>query len=237
MIGKVRLIFLAAVLAHQIADRASSADKIDDALAKLQKVVDEEVAEANKQLDAAKAQVDAFAGQVQDQAKKAMNSTEEALKKQLDALKEKAKAKGVNIDECLGENEKKLVDLPNVASNDMIHCVTDRVNEGIGYIQTGLNQVKQAADDVATIRQEAKKCGHGFKAIKCIAKLLIKVEEEVVALPKQLKDAVKNVVDLVENLKPRIQACASQKVDEVEAQGKKILEEISICVARKLIGH
>ncbi|VEN36271.1 unnamed protein product [Callosobruchus maculatus] len=73
MIAKIRLIFLAAVLAYQIADRACSADKIDDALAKLQKVVDEEVAEANKQLDAAKAQVDAFAAQVQDQAKKAMN--------------------------------------------------------------------------------------------------------------------------------------------------------------------
>ncbi|CAH1975210.1 unnamed protein product [Acanthoscelides obtectus] len=166
-----------------------------------------------------------------------MNSTEESFRKQLDALKEKAKAKGVNIDECLGENEKKLIDLPNVASNDMIHGATDRVNEAIGYIQTGLNQVKQAADDVATIKAEVKKCGHGWKAIKCIAKLLIKVEEEIVELPKNLHDAVSKVVDLVENIKPRIQDCASQKVDEVESQGKKILEDIGLCVAKKLIGH
>lgn len=99
--------------------------------------------QAQKALDDAKNKVNQTAEAIEASAEAEMQSSEDKLKEELDKLKAKAAKAGVNIDDCLKGNEEKLVNLPNVFSEDMVHCVSDRINEGIGYAQDALDKVNR----------------------------------------------------------------------------------------------
>lgn len=110
-------------------------------LHKLEDAVDKALVQAQEALDDAKNKVNEVAEAVEASAEGEMQSSEEKFKEELDELKAKAAKAGVNIDECLNGNEDKLVNLPNVFTEDMVHCVSDRVNEGISYAQDALDKV------------------------------------------------------------------------------------------------
>lgn len=116
-------------------------NKVDDLLKRLRAEVDRAMAKAHKALDDAKKKVDEAASKVQGEAKRQMQSTEDKLKEELDKLKEKARKAGVNIDDCLKGNEDRLVTLPDQLSNDMVHCVSDKINKGISFAQDALDNV------------------------------------------------------------------------------------------------
>lgn len=110
-------------------------------LKKLEEAVDKALDQAQKALDDAKDKVNETAEAIESSAEGEMQSSEEKFREELDKLKEKAAEAGVNIDECLEGNEDQLVNLPNVFTEDMVHCVSDRIDEGIAYAQDALDKV------------------------------------------------------------------------------------------------
>lgn len=79
----------------------------------------------------------------------------------------------------------------------------------MNYLQI-LLQINTVVSDVINIEAEIENCGVGVKSVVCLAKLAVKIEEDIVRLPVQVeKDAVR-VVDIVENFVPKIKSCASQ---------------------------
>lgn len=92
-------------------------------------------------------------------------------------------------------------------------------------------------DDVANIKTDIEKCGKGWKAISCLAKLATKLEEEIVKLPKDIETDVDGVLDIVQNLGPKIKQCGSDAVDNCKSNGEALLKKISLCVASKIIHH
>ncbi|XP_018579228.1 golgin subfamily A member 5-like [Anoplophora glabripennis] len=214
-----------------------SRNKADDLLKKLKEEVDRAMAKAHKALDDAKKKVNEAADKVQAEAKRQMQSTLDKLKEELETLKEKAKKAGVNIDDCLKGNEDRLVNLPNQLSNDMVHCVSDQINKAISFAQDALDHLQKIVDEVENIKQEIKDCGHGFHAVKCIAKLAVRIEKDITTLPTRIEADVTATVALISNLDKEVKKCASNKVDQCENDGKKILEVIAACVAKKIITH
>ncbi|KAG5868216.1 hypothetical protein JTB14_031173 [Gonioctena quinquepunctata] len=213
----------------------SEANDVDKLLRKLREEVDEALVKAQKVLDDAKAKINELAQKGENTARDAMRDTEQKLKEQLDVLKEKAKKAGVNIDSCLGEDENKLINLPNDFSDDMVHCVSDTINQGIGYAQDALNKIKKIVDDVENLKQEIKDCGHGFKAVKCFAKLAARIERETVSLPAQIEADAVATAALISQLDKKIEKCASDKTDAWESKGEALIEKIGLCVAAKII--
>lgn len=116
-------------------------DKIDDLLEKLQNVVDGSVEKANDCLTAAESVINKTAGKIENQAVAALDQLQDTFEKGLDELKNKAAKAGVNIDDCLGENEKRLVNLPAATVYDMIECVQGLVIQPIRYISDALDTV------------------------------------------------------------------------------------------------
>ncbi|KAG5865526.1 hypothetical protein JTB14_035897 [Gonioctena quinquepunctata] len=131
----------------------SEGNDVDKLLRKLREEVDKALVKAQKALDDAKAKINELAQKGENTARDAMRDTQQKLKEQLDALKEKAKKAGVNIDSCLGEDENKLINLPNDFSDDMVHCVSDTINQGIGYAQDALNKVGITPKDIETFHE------------------------------------------------------------------------------------
>lgn len=95
--------------------------------------------------------------------------------------------------------------------------------------------MKTVVSEIENIRQEIKDCGHGLKAVKCLAKLAIKIEEDITTLPAKIEADVAATVVLITQLEEKVKNCASTKVDECESQGEKILANIAACVATKII--
>ncbi|KAG5892091.1 hypothetical protein JTB14_011991 [Gonioctena quinquepunctata] len=229
------LVIVVSTKAHVVEEQTPLKNDIDDLLQKLRDTVDKAMAQAQEALDQAKAAVDKTAQETEDSASAAMQSTIEKFKKEIDELKEKAKNAGVNIDDCLGADEQKLLNLPNELSGDMVHCVSDKVDQGIGYAQDALNKIQKIVDDVENIKQEIKDCGHGFKSVKCLAKLALKIEGEITSLPTEIEVDVAATVALIAQLDEQIEKCASDKTDECESEGEALVEKISVCVAAKII--
>ncbi|KAJ8920378.1 hypothetical protein NQ315_005244 [Exocentrus adspersus] len=211
-------------------------NKADDVLKKLRREVDRAMEKAHKALEDAKRKVNETADKIQNEARSQMQGVEDKLKAELEELKQKAKTAGVNIDDCLKDNEDKLVNLPNQLSEDMVHCVSDKINKAISFAEDALDHVQKIVDEVENIKKEIKDCGHGIHAVKCIAKLAARIEKDITSLPTRIEADVTASVALISQLDKEVEKCASDKVEKCENDGKKILESIAACVAGKLIG-
>ncbi|XP_074026408.1 uncharacterized protein [Leptinotarsa decemlineata] len=220
---------------HELEGYPPVGNDVDKLLQKLRKIVDAALVKAQEILDKAKAKLNGIAQKTENAASQALQGFENKLKNELDALKQKAKNAGVNIDDCLGENERKLINLPNDFAVDMVQCVQNTLNEGINYAQDALNKIKKIVSDVENIKQEIKDCGHGWKSVKCLAKLAARIEREIVSLPTQIeKDATETAL-LISQLDKRIEKCASEKTDKWKKRGENLLKTIGICITSKII--
>lgn len=92
-------------------------------------------------------------------------------------------------------------------------------------------------DEIENVKQEIKDCGHGFHAVKCLAKLAVRIERDITTLPTKIEVDATATVALIANLDKEVEKCASDKMDQCENDGKKILESIAACVAQKIITH
>lgn len=116
-------------------------DKIDDLLEKLQNVVDGSLEKANTLLIAAETAVNHTAAVVENEAEVSLRGLQSSFEKVLDELKVKSAKAGVNIDECLEENEKILVNLPTSTADDVVQCVQSLAIQPVRYISEALNEV------------------------------------------------------------------------------------------------
>ncbi|XP_018579270.1 uncharacterized protein LOC108917248 [Anoplophora glabripennis] len=242
MVCKLAVVLFVAIFAVFVQTHAVDNDDVpqvrNDAeklLEKLEAAVDEALVQAQQALDDARNKVDQTAAAIEASAESEMKSTEDKFREELDKLKEKAANAGVNIDDCLAGNEDKLVNLPNVFTEDMVHCVSDRIDQGISYAQDALDAVKKVVEEVENIKQEIKDCGHGLKAVKCLAKLALQIEKDITSLPTKIEADVAATVALIAQLEDKVKECASTKVDECESEGEKTLAIIAACVASKII--
>lgn len=63
-----------------------------------------------------------------------------------------------------------------------------------------------------------------------------KIVDETVLVPKEIKEAVTDVVNIIKNVEPELQQCGTDAISKCESDGKALLIKISTCVAHK-IGH
>lgn len=70
-----------------------------------------------------------------------MGGVAQTLQKGLDAITAKAKKAGVNVDECLGADEKALLNLPTKAANDATGCVEGLVLKATNSVDDALQKV------------------------------------------------------------------------------------------------
>lgn len=109
----------------------------------LQEAVDKAVAVARQELMSAEAVVNQTAAEVENAAKQSLKGIQESFQKELDDLKAQAKKANVNIDDCLGQDEKTLVNLPTATANDMVSCVQGLILQAINYVNDALNKVSK----------------------------------------------------------------------------------------------
>lgn len=104
-------------------------------------VIDYGIGVAHHEIDVAEGAVNTAAAKVENVAKRALSGLQRVFIEKIDALKEKAKKAGVNIDSCLGKDEKDLINLPTVAANDMVKCVQGDINSVFDSANDALNKV------------------------------------------------------------------------------------------------
>lgn len=79
--------------------------------------------------------------QIETTTKNSLKGLQTSFENKIDQLKATAKEAGVNADECFGQDEKTLVNLPTVTANDMVSCVQGYVNKIFADSNDALNKV------------------------------------------------------------------------------------------------
>lgn len=118
-------------------------NSIYDLIKELEAVVESAINKARQVFSNLEDLVEKAASKIKEEEKAALGKLEEVFLKQLEELKKKAKDHGVNIDDCLGEDEQQLVHLLSNTMDDLTKCVEGIVSEAIGYI-------KKATEEVST---------------------------------------------------------------------------------------
>lgn len=126
-------------------------DSIDDLLKRLEEAIDKAVAEAHNVLTKAEQAVNQTAAEVEAVTKNALKVIEKKFLDEVNDLKAKAKAAGVNVDECFGQDETTLINLPEVTAHEMVLCTE-------GYVLRVIHDV-----DDALARVSIKICSHFFR--------------------------------------------------------------------------
>lgn len=110
-----------------------------DLLNILRKVANESIGKAKSIMDAAAAKVESTGGFVENEAEMAFNTIGDGLKGQLEAIKEMAA--DADIDECLAENEEKLMNMPHEFYIYFLHNVSYKVMEGVSHAIDAMKNV------------------------------------------------------------------------------------------------
>lgn len=95
-------------------------------------------------------------------------------------------------------------------------------------------QIKSLVNEIENIKQEIKDCGHGFKAVKCLAKLAIKIEKDITSLPDQIEVAGVQTALAIAKLQPRVKNCASDSASKCGIDGQNLFNIISNCIKSKI---
>lgn len=87
------------------------------------------------------------------------------------------------------------------------------------------------------MKKSASECLKNKNSAVCLAKLAVKIAEDVTVLPAEIVKDGKTVLDLVKHIKPEITKCGSDAVSTCKNQGQALLSKISKCVENKIIHH
>lgn len=95
-------------------------------------------------------------------------------------------------------------------------------------------QIKTIVSEIENIKQEVKNCGGGPKGVKCLAKLAIKIEQDVTNLPTQIEAAAAETVLAIAKLQPKVKSCASDAGSNCVSDEQKLFDTISTCIKSKI---
>lgn len=83
------------------------------------------------------------------------------------------------------------------------------------------------------IKQEIKDCGGGFKGAKCLAKLAVKIEQDVTTLPQKIEVAATETALAIAKLQPKVKSCASDAASNCASTGQQLYNTIVLCINSK----
>lgn len=89
--------------------------------------------------------------------------------------------------------------------------------------------------EIEHIKQEIKDCGGGIKGARCIAKLAIKVEQDVTNLPTEIEKAATETALAIAKLQPKVKSCAADAASSCHSEGQSIFNTISTCIKSKTV--
>ncbi|KAJ8920380.1 hypothetical protein NQ315_005246 [Exocentrus adspersus] len=244
MVGKAVLVFgvaIFAVFAQVYSFETGNNDDVpivrNDAekiLKKLKAAVDKAMEQAQKALDDAEKKIQEKAAAIESSAEADMQTNEKTQENAVAQQKQKATDADVSIDDCLTGNEDKLVNLPAVYTQEMVTCTNAKISDGVSYAQDALNKVQNIVNEVENIKQEIKDCGHGLKAVKCIAKLAVKIEKDITSLPTKIETDIAATVVMIAQLEQKVNSCASDNVSKSKSEGDAVVAAVTTCVAGKI---
>ncbi|XP_018571432.1 uncharacterized protein LOC108911082 [Anoplophora glabripennis] len=201
-----------------------------DLLAILKKVTSESVDRAKLIIDAAAVKVESTAGSVERDAEIVMNTVGDGFKRQLDAIKEIAADADVNIDECLAENEEKLLNIPRKFYMYFFRNVSYKVMEGVSYAVDAMRNVQRVKDEITDFEEELADCEGDISSTNCLDKLSTKIEEAILSLPNKIRKFVKTGQTLADESRSGIEDYAPTVINNLESEGGAIITMIFECV-------
>lgn len=86
------------------------------------------------------------------------------------------------------------------------------------------------------IKQEIKDCGGGFKGAKCLAKLAVKIEQDVTSLPQEIELAATETALAIAKLQPKVKSCATDAAANCQSTGQQQFNSIAACINSKKFG-
>lgn len=96
-------------------------------------------------------------------------------------------------------------------------------------------QIQTTADEVLTSKKAAEQCVKNKKSAVCLAKLVIKIDEDITKLPIEIAKDAKDVENAVAYLKPNVVKCGTESIYYCTYEGQTLLNQINKCVLNKII--
>lgn len=137
---------------------------------------------------------------------------------------------GIDITECR-KYEVQFSQLPDTFMDEIVACINNQITNGQNQINDAMNRAMAIQQDFSNIGKEIDDCGSGWTSIACLAKLVAKIEEDVVEGPAKIKTDVDNTVEIIKNAWPEIKQCATSATENVPSQAGNIVKDFAICAA------
>ncbi|XP_060520181.1 uncharacterized protein LOC132698237 [Cylas formicarius] len=234
MLSKSVFLLAAVLISQGFAVETSSADGAKDEVKKLYNELLEymgtAISNANSTLNEALDLIKQEATQLETSAKESIQGALDSFQKEIDEINAKAKEKGINLEKC-AKYETQFKELPDTLMDELLQCVNSQISTAQGYITDGMNRAQAIQTDLASVGDEIDNCGSGLKQITCLAKLSAKIESDIVESPKKISDDVTKTKELIQNLGPNIENCATGSVEKVPGQAGDIVKQFALCAA------
>lgn len=168
-----------------------------------------------KVMDAAKEQIDKIMGD---------------LEKEIAEWKKKAEELGVDVKECYYESEQQLEQLPGLALDKMLSCITDEFNSAMSII----NGTKKIITDAIQQVNDLETKFHSCTTIGCYTDVISKCAGLTISLVTDIGKKVTEVTTFVAGLKTRVEVCAATQVTSLATEAAKIAKGVVDCIVNKI---
>lgn len=186
-------------------------DKVDDALNTLNKLKDKASELVNQATEALKKQL-------QDIIAKA----NESIKKLID----KAAELGIDIKECVSDNEERFQKLFETLLADEVGCVTNELNAVLKSITESITAIQKGMSAITNLPNKLAECKN---SITCITKLIWEVGKLELQVPAQIAKSVAEITELVAGLQIRLEICATTQLAKAGIETAKVVADVTLC--------
>lgn len=197
-------------------------EEAEKLLKELIELVEKEIAAAKEKIEEIIAAIDQVAEQAIGAAQQAIQNEIEKLTNALEQLQNEF---GDKVADCLKAEEEHIAGLPEKTLNEIISCVTNKVNEAKQIINAIVADIEAIPQIISKIEEDLKNCTD----VLCYGKVVAEASKAIAQIPIDVAAQIKKATDLIQNLKIDLVACATGKLAGLSQEVAGIIAKVTTC--------
>ncbi|XP_060532748.1 uncharacterized protein LOC132705843 [Cylas formicarius] len=161
----------------------------------------------------------------------------DAFLQQIASLKTRAGELGVAIDDCVGNSETEINELPPAARASVSSCVLTEVSAGYGIVAASRVQVFSASGQGAIFQEELDECKSEAEILQaaCATTLATNITLSIDQVTQDIDRQVRIAQQYTDELKDELLVCTAGQVAAVSSRGALIVAEVAGCANERFL--
>lgn len=147
-------------------------------------------------------------------------------------LKDDAAQLGVDVSDCIDENENKIKQIASKIFLDTTSCITTKTTKAFEILNVAVQTIKAIINDVNKLQDDFDEC----KDVGCYMRMGVEASKLLISLPLRATKVFLSAQQTIIMIQLEITACVGEKFLQLKDLVAPAVDAVNQCIAEKIAG-